>query len=192
MRGRQLAAAVVTALLTGCAGDARAADIAPAAEPAAPVTGRFPSPDGRLVAEITAGQEKRPGGAQVLITTAAGRRLLRGDYASGESAERLDILWARWTPDSAFFVFSATSADGHQPWRFPVLFYSREANAVRRLEDFSGGLSTTDPAFRILAPDIVEVVGQKAIGGPRETRAFSLSGLLSGRGKGRPARRPSR
>ena len=190
MRGRSLAAAVATALLMGCADDARAAGTAPAAESGAPVTGRFPSPDGRLVAEITAGQEKRPGGAQVLIMTAAGQRLLLGDYASGENAERLDVMQARWTPDSAFFVFSATSADGHQPWRFPVLFYSRTANEVRRLDAFSGGLSVVDPALKILAPDIVEVVGQKTIDHPRETRRYRLSGLLSGSGKGRPARRP--
>jgi len=189
MRRRRLAAAAAAALLMGCVDDVRAADTAPAAEPGAPVTGRFPSPDGRLVAEITAGQEKRPGGAQVLIMTAAGQPLLRGDYASGEKAERLDILQARWTPDSAFFVFSATSADGHQPWRFPVLFYSSVANAVRRLEDFSG-VSVVDPAFKILAPDIVEVVGQKAIDRPRETRRFRLSRLPAATGKGRSPRAP--
>lgn len=190
MRGRRLAIAVATVLLMGCAADVRAADAAAAAEPGAPVTGRFASPDGRLVAEITAGRGKRPGGTQLLIRTAAGEALLRGDYASGRSAERLDILQARWTPDSAFFVFSATSADGHQPWRYPVLFYSRKANAVRGLEDFSGGLSIVDPAFKILAPDIVEVVAQKRIDRPHETRRFALRGLSSGHGKRRPTRRP--
>jgi hypothetical protein len=189
MRGPSLAAAVATALWSGCVADVRAADTAPAAEPGAPVTGRFPSPDGRLVAVIAAGQEKRPGGAEMLITTAAGQPLLRGDYASGEKAERLDILQARWTPDSAFFVFSATSADGHQSWRFPVLFYSRAPNVVRRLEDSSGGLSVVAPAFKVMSPDIVEVVGQKTIDRPRETRRFRLSGLVSGSEKGRPARR---
>ena len=99
-------------------------------------------------------------------------------------------MQAQWTPDSAFFVFSATSADGHQPWRFPVLFYSREANVVRRLEDFSGGSSVVDPALRISAPDIVEVVVQKMIDHPRETRRFRLGALASGRGQKPAPRRP--
>lgn len=167
------------ALLIGSAVAVSASEAPAVGQAGAPVTGRFPSPDGRLVATIAAGQERRPGGAQVLVATAAGRPLLRADYASGGSTQRLDVLQARWTPDSAFFVFSATSADGHQPWRFPVLFYSRAANQVRGLEAFSGGLSVVDPAFKIVAPDIVEVVGQKAIGGPREIRRFRLGALPS-------------
>lgn len=185
MRARLLAAMVATAFWSGGVEGARAAT--PTDAPSAPVTGRFPSPDGRLVAVITAGQERRPGGVRVLITTAAGKTLVRGDYASGEAGERLDVVQARWTPDSAFFVFSASNADGHQPWRFPVLFYSRAANSVRSLEAFSGGLSVVNPAFRIVAPDIVEVVGQKAIDQPPETRRFRLGGLPPGASKGRRA-----
>jgi len=191
MRGRLLAAAVATALWSALAGGAHAADAARASEPGAPVTGRFSSPDGRLVAVITAGREKRPGGAHVLIMTAAGRPLLRGDYASGRTVERLDVMQAGWTPDSAFFVFSATSADGHQPWRFPVLFYARAENRIRRLEAFTGGLSVVDPALAVLAPDIVELVVQKTVDHPRETRRFRL-GELSSRRRGPAPQRPHR
>ena len=187
MGRRRLATALATALLIGGAETTRAAEPSSVAQSGEPVTGRFPSPDGRLVATITAGREKRPGGAQVLIATAAGRPVLRGDYASSEAAERLDVLQARWTPDSAFFVFSATSADGHQPWRFPVHFYSRAANEIRGLEAFAGGLSVVDPAFKVVAPDVVEVVGQTALDRPREIRRFRLGALSS---KGRAPRRP--
>lgn len=178
---RRLLAAAVTALLSGHVVGPTAANAAAAAESGTPVMGRFPSPDGRLVAVITRGHDRRPGGAEVEIETTAGPPLLRKDYASGRSDDRLDIVQFQWTPDSAFFVFSVTNADGHQPWHFPVLFYSRAANAIQRLEDFSDGLSIVDPAFKVFAPDIVEVVGQKRIDRPSETRRFRLSGLSAAR-----------
>src|SRR5207247_2015281 len=87
----------------------------------------------------------------VTISDARGQRLAAYSMTSPGGEHGWSVVKAAWTPDSRYFVFSAESSGGHQPWHFPTYAFSRRGRRVYAAED---GLvnSTTTPLFRLTAP----------------------------------------
>jgi hypothetical protein len=121
---------------------------------------------------------------------ANGKMLLSQDYSSADRQSGLVLEQCRWTPDSRFFVYSAYSSGGHQPWHSPTLFHDRTANKIYRLDDLLGPITAAD--FDLKAPDILESMGQVKVAGavhyvrkddpdePDVVFDVSLSQLLAG------------
>lgn len=93
--------------------------------------------------------------SRIEIRTSRGELLLRKDFDSPDGEHGYQVMYAAWTPDSEFFVFSTTSSGGHQPWRFPTYFYCRRSGKVNCLDDYLG--SITEPNFRVTGPDLISV-----------------------------------
>jgi hypothetical protein len=57
-------------------------------------------------------------------------------------------------------VYGTASSGGHQPYRAPTFFYSRQYNRVRNIEELTNRavLSNEPPPFKIVAPHSVAVV----------------------------------
>src|SRR5262249_54357649 len=62
------------------------------------------------------------------------------------------VYRAKWSPDSQFFVYSLVSSGGHSPWQFPMMVYSRKANAFAKFSDMIGGKPTLSGDFDFTGP----------------------------------------
>ncbi len=87
------------------------------------------------------------------VRSAKGHSLLRKSYGSPDCEHGMSVNRGAWTPDSKFFVFNAQASGGHQPWHWPVYFYSRSANGVRVLDNYIGPIVAPD--FTIKRPHII-------------------------------------
>ena len=58
-----------------------------------------------------------------------------------------------WTSDGKFFVFSASSSGGHQPWHHPTFAYHAGTNTLLPLDKVAGPI--TDAAFRLEKGDVL-------------------------------------
>ena len=82
--------------------------------------------------------------------------LASSSYRSKDGEHGLGIEKAAWTPDSLFFVFSASNSGGHQTDYFPTFVFARRKNTIMPLERALQGY-VTDPDFRIVPPHGIEV-----------------------------------
>jgi len=98
----------------------------------------YPSPDGALRALVfpvdvslyaTPDMESR-----VVVRTSNGDTVTPKDYSSPRGTNGYYVVNAKWSPDSQFFVYSMSSSGGHSPWSFPMMVYSRQKKAHRRIE----------------------------------------------------------
>src|SRR5262249_49041760 len=98
----------------------------------------YPSPDGALRALVfpvdvslyaTPDMESR-----VVVRTSNGDTMTSKDYSSPRGTNGYYVVNAKWSPDSQFFVYSMSSSGGHSPWSFPMMVYSRQKKAHRRIE----------------------------------------------------------
>ena len=111
------------------------------------------SPDGALWVKITT-VNRRCVESRIEIRKASGLLLLWKSLASTDCEHGMAVEHGAWTPDAKFFVFNAQSTGGHQPWHWPLYFYSRNDNRIRCLDDFVGPIIATD--FRLEAPHMVQ------------------------------------
>ena len=76
------------------------------------------SPDRELVAAIIpAGTSWPRGEIRVEVRTRTGGTLAKSDYSSDDGEHGYGLAYAKWTPDSMFFVYSLENVGGHsQHW----------------------------------------------------------------------------
>jgi hypothetical protein len=113
----------------------------------------YPSPDGAMLARITPASRKCLE-SRAEIRKKSGLSLFRKSYRSVDCQHGMNILRGAWTPDSMFFVFNTQMSGGHQPWHWPVYFYSRSDNKIHSLDDLAGSIIV--PEFRLKAAHLVE------------------------------------
>jgi hypothetical protein len=107
---------------------------------------------------------------------ASNRRLLRYlDLRSSDGEHGFFVSRAAWTSDGLFFVFSATSSGGHQPWHLPTYVYSRRHNRLYSLDAHVGPVTS---AFELISNGRVAVTRLGAGPDPHDERVvFQLSRL---------------
>jgi hypothetical protein len=137
---------------------------------------RYRSPDKGLVAVIVPtgddlGAKSMPGDSayecRVEIYNDKGRRLWSLDFSSPDQDHGRGVAFARWSPDSRFFVFSTTSSGGHHPWQYYTYAYSRPRNALFLLDEFMG--EVLDPKFSFARPDVITLkIFDRSIKNPKE------------------------
>jgi len=137
----------------------------------------YQSPDGFLIAQIIPmGVTKEN---KVQIRTNEDALLQEADYSSEDGEHGLTVAHAEWTPNSQFFIYSAYSSGGHQPYFSRVYFYSRFDNKIYDFREVSEFTVARDE-FTTAAPDIVTfTVYASIVMGPTTTKSFKLSEIIS-------------
>ena len=109
------------------------------------------SPDSKLKAVVTPAYSQERGFDEHLVElqTMTGKRLFRNNYASTDHEHGWGIRYAGWTPDSRYFVYSASSSGGRSAWHFPTCVYVRDLGRVFSIDDMVGSL--VSPLF-VLSP----------------------------------------
>jgi hypothetical protein len=79
--------------------------------------------------------------------------LVRQDYSSKDGEHGYVVAKAKWSPDSAYFIYVTQSSGGHQPWHSPAYIWSRNDNIVYTVADCLAPVA--DPSFSLKAPDII-------------------------------------
>jgi len=142
----------------------------------------YQSPDGILRAQIIPAKKNLLGNAyenKVEIQTKEGKLLQTADYTSEDGDHGLIVDFAEWSPDSQFFIYSAYSSGGHQPWFSRVYFYNRSDNKIYDFTEVSG-FTVANDEFTATAPDIVTFTVYTSPGmGPTVTKSFNLSEIIS-------------
>ena len=69
---------------------------------------------------------------------------------SKAGANGRNVLKAKWTSDSRFFVFSTFSSAGHSSWNFKTFVYSVDAKEFTSVDDKVRPV--TDKDFQLIAP----------------------------------------
>jgi hypothetical protein len=82
------------------------------------------------------------------------RLLFLKSFASTDCAHGISVVRGVWTTDSKFFIFNAQMTGGHQPWHWPIYFYSRRDNRVYNLDNYVGLIVAPD--FDLIRQHIVE------------------------------------
>jgi hypothetical protein len=90
--------------------------------------------------------------SRVVIRLSDGNTVNSKDHSSPSGAQGYHVYAAKWSPDSAFFVYSLTSAAGHQPWSFPIMVYSRKRNTFARFSDMIHDEPTVSGDFEFSGP----------------------------------------
>ena len=99
----------------------------------------YRSPDGAIRVQISR-LSRRCGESRLEIRKVNGSLLLRRIFASADCEHGMAAEYGAWTSDGRFFVFNAQSTGGHQPWHWPIYFYSRRDNKVRNLDIYVGAI----------------------------------------------------
>jgi hypothetical protein len=90
--------------------------------------------------------------SRVVIRASEGKTLTSKDHSSPRGMNGYYVYRAKWSPDSQFFVYSLVSSGGHSPWQFPMMVYSRKANAFAKFSDMIGGKPTLSGDFDFTGP----------------------------------------
>jgi hypothetical protein len=90
--------------------------------------------------------------SRVVIRSSDGNTVNSKDHSSPSGAQGYRVYAAKWSPDSAFFVYSLTSAAGHQPWSFPIMVYSRKHNVFANFSDMIHDEPTVSGDFEFSSP----------------------------------------
>ena len=81
--------------------------------------------------------------------------------------------------DSQFFIYSAYSSGGHQPWFSRVYVYSRSCDKIYNFKEVTGFTVARDE-FTVATPDIVAFTVYTSPGmGPTATKSFKLSDVIN-------------
>ncbi len=137
----------------------------------------YQSPDGVLRAQIIPVGKTQE--SRVQIRTNEGVLLREADYSSEDGDHGLRVILAEWTPNSQFFIYSAASSGGHQPWFSRVYFYNRSDNKIYYFTEVSG-FTVANNEFTVTAPDIVTFTVYTSVGmGPTATKSFKLNDVIS-------------
>jgi hypothetical protein len=111
------------------------------------------SPDGMLLARVTAVSRKCLG-SRFEIRRKGGPSILQVSYGSQDCEHGMGITGRAWTSDSMFFVFNTNMSGGHQPWHWPVYFYSRRDNKIYSLDKSLGPIIA--PEIELKPPHLVK------------------------------------
>jgi hypothetical protein len=99
-------------------------------------TRSYESPSNRIRALIVlVGAESR-----VEIRSSSGALLRRRNFSSADRNHGECVNHAQWTSDGRFFVFTAGSSGGHQPWHVATYFYSVGRNRFYSLDVMVGAI----------------------------------------------------
>jgi len=138
----------------------------------------YQSSDGVLRAQIIPIGKTQESKIQIRTNKGTLPLLKEADYSSEDGDHGLRVIHAKWTPDSQFFIYSAVSSGGHQPWFSRVYFYSRSNNKIYCFKDISGFTVASDE-FTVIAPDVVKFTVYTSTGmGPKITKSFKLSDVI--------------
>jgi len=90
--------------------------------------------------------------SRVVIRSSEGKTLASKDHSSPRGMNGYYLDRGMWSPDSQFFVYSLVSSGGHSPWQFPMMVYSRRANAFAKFSDMIDGKPTLSGDFNFTGP----------------------------------------
>src|SRR5262245_3875426 len=95
------------------------------------------SPDEKLQAVIipTYTQEPVFNEHRIEIRSASGKRIAVKDHSSNDHEHGYGVIFAGWTPDSRFFVYSVASSGGHSAWHFPTYVFVRDRSTFFLLDE---------------------------------------------------------
>lgn len=140
---------------------------------------RYVSPDKALTAVVTPlgrdkGETHIPDDdphleyeCRVDIYDSKHHRLWSLDLSSDDGDHGRGVVFALWSPDSQWFVFSTVSSGGHHPWQYFTYAYSRRGNGGFHIDNFMG--EVIDPKFKITRPDILSIrVFDRSVDNPKE------------------------
>ena len=104
--------------------------------------------------------------SRVVIRSSDGDTLTSKDHSSPRGMNGYYVYRAKWSPDSQFFVYSLVSSGGHSPWQFPIMVYSRKANAIAKFSDMIDGKPTLSGDFNFAGPHTVTATTWKQPAAP--------------------------
>lgn len=137
----------------------------------------YVSPDRKLIATVLPAGPKLGRGAgrecRVEVRTESGKVLGKSDYSSQDGEDGFGVAYAKWTPDSRFFVYSLENVGGHQLWHSPVQFFSQKMKKIFSLDDLLVD-AISNPHFSVIAPDRVKV----ELYFRKQVQTVSLSSLI--------------
>ena len=112
------------------------------------------SPDEQLQAVVTPTYKHERGFNEnrIEIRSANGKRIAVNDHSSGDHEHGYGVIFAAWTPDSRFFVYSVASSGGHSAWHFPTHVFVRDRNRFFNLDEAVDHPFVT-PNFILSAPN---------------------------------------
>src|SRR2546428_5011624 len=113
----------------------------------------YRSPDSAILVKISE-VSRRCVESRIEIRRVNGSLLLRKIFASADCEHGMTAQYGAWTSDGKFFVFNGQSTGGHQPWHWPIHFYSRCDNKVRNLDIYVGAVVA--PKFELKRQHSVE------------------------------------
>ena len=102
--------------------------------------------------------------SRVVIRSSDGDTLTSEDYSSPRGVNGHYVYFAKWSPDSQFFIYSLTSSGGHQPWSFPIIVYSRKRNVIAKFSDMIQDRPTLSGDFEVSGPHTLRVTTLKRPG----------------------------
>jgi hypothetical protein len=94
------------------------------------------SPNEQLQAVVTP-TDKHEGGFnehRIEIRSSDGKPIAVNDHSSDDHQHGYGVIFAAWTPDSRFFVYSVASSGGHSAWHFPTHVFVRDRRAFINLD----------------------------------------------------------
>ncbi len=125
----------------------------------------YRSPDGQLIARIVP-TGRAIGAKQIDNNSDAGNpleyecrvevytrrrhKLWVEDFSSPDADHGRGVAFARWSPDSRYFVFSTVSAGGHHPWQFYTYAFRRQNRRLYLLDPLVG--EVIEQEFTLTAP----------------------------------------
>ncbi len=134
------------------------------------------SPDEKLEAVVTPTyiHERGFNEHRVEIRTLHGKRLALTDHSSADHEHGQGVIFASWTPDSRFFVYSVSSSGGHSAWHFPTYVFVRERAAFFYLDELARPFVT--PQFQLYPPNrfVSEARNDKGVDYPNEAVELKL------------------
>lgn len=112
------------------------------------------SPDNKLQAVVipTYKQERGFNEHRIEIRSLNDQRVATNDHSSVDHEHGYGVIFAGWTPDSRFFVYSVASSGGHSAWHFPTYVFVRDHRAFFNLDELLDQ-SFVKPQFVLWAPN---------------------------------------
>lgn len=92
---------------------------------------------------------------RVDIYDAKQHRVWSENFGSADHEHGRGVAFARWSPDSNYFVFSTVSSGGHHPWQYFTYAFDRRHHALRGLDDLVGPVVRAK--FRFSSPDRISL-----------------------------------
>ncbi len=113
----------------------------------------YVSPDKQVEVEVMSagpGHEHR-----LEVRDAQHRPITAADYSSGDGEHGQIVHRGEWSADSAFFIFSAENAGGHQSWQSSIYFFNRADKKICPFTKYLPPVAERD--FKLVPPDLVTI-----------------------------------